>query len=310
MTDLFTGENQENSEIALCFLASIVAGRVTKEEYEDVAYYTALAVDNVIETMVYPFKHTEETAKKRRSMGIGITNLAHYLASNYTNYSSEYGKQLMHELAESHYFWLAKASLRLAKEKGNAEWINKTKWPQGWLPIDTYSKEVDNITNFELKHNWEELRQEIIDNGGIRNSVLCAIAPNESSSLVSNSSNSTYPIREGVVFKQSQKGNVLFIAPEYEQLKDVYQLAWDVPNKDMADMYGIMTKFLDQGLSADDYIDYNQQEDGKLSVKDKIQYILRCAKLGVKSLYYMNSRTKSSSSLAEEDQAGCEGCSM
>lgn len=310
MMDLFTGENQDESELALCFLASIVAGRVTPEEYEDVAYYTALTVDNVIENMVYPFKHTEETAKKRRSMGIGITNLAHYLASNYTNYSSEFGKKLMHELAERHYFWLAKASLRLGKEKGNAEWMHKTKWPEGWLPIDTYSKDVDNITNFELKMDWEALRKDIIENGGIRNSVLCAVAPNESSSLISNTTNSVYPIRDGMVFKQSQKGNNLFIAPEFEQLQSVYQYAWDVPDKDMADMYGIMTKFLDQGISADDYLDYSQMPDGKMSVKSKIQYVLRCAKLGVKSLYYMNSRTHSGDSLAEEDKNICESCSL
>lgn len=309
MTDLFTGDNQEESELALCFLSSIVAGRVSEQEYEDVAYYTALTVDNVIETMQYPFKHTEETAKKRRSMGIGITNMAHYLASNFTGYSSAYGKKLIHELAERHYFWLARASLRLAKEKGNAEWMHKTKWPEGWLPIDTYAPALDKVVDAPLKMDWETLRQEIILNGGIRNSVLTAIAPNESSSLVSNTTNSIYPIRDGLVYKQSQKGNVLFIAPDYENLKKEYQLAWDTPDRDMADLYGLTTKFLDQGVSADDYADYSQMLDNKLSVKDKIQYILWCAKLGVKSLYYLNSKTKNAESLAQEDE-GCEACKM
>lgn len=316
MSDLENGENLDKSELALCFLSSIVAGRVSKEEYEDVAYYTVLAIDNVIEYMQYPFKHNEITAKARRSIGVGITNVAHYLASNFTNYSDSYGKQLMHELAEMHYYYLAKASLRLGKEKGNAEWIHKTKWPEGWLPIDTAAS-LSSIQDFKLKMDWETLRSEIVDNGGIRNSVLAAIAPNESSSLVSNTTNSILPVRDIMVMKQSQKGNVLFLVPEADKLKDVYQLAWDVPRKDLAEAYGIFTHFMDQGISCDEYIDYTKMEDGKLSMKDAIQFILLFAKLGGKSLYYMNSRTKSSSTMAEEDSgmsveemAECAGCTM
>jgi len=329
MSDLDTGENTDTSELALCFLASIVAGRVTPEEYEDVAYYTVLTIDNIIEDMVYPFLHNEITAKARRSIGVGITNLAHYLADNDASYTDEKGKVLMHELAERHYFWLAKASLRLGKEKGNAEWMHKTKWPEGWLPIDTYSKEVDKIADFELKLDWETLRQEIIDNGGIRNSVLTAVAPNESSSLVSNTTNSLYPVRDTILFKQSQKGNVLFIVPDYDRLKNKYQIAWDVPHRHMAECYGIFTKFMDQGISCDEWADYTASEDGKLSYKTEIQFILTMAKLGAKSLYYMNSRTKSSETMADQDlkelgmepaaldqlpdddeDDGCEACKM
>ena len=43
-----------------------------------------------------------------------------------------------------------KASLRLAKEKCNAEWIGKTKYPEGWLPIDTYNKNVDDVVDSTL----------------------------------------------------------------------------------------------------------------------------------------------------------------
>lgn len=309
--DLYTGDNLDDQELALCFLSSIVAGRVKPEEYEDVAYYTVLTIDNVIETMEYPFKHNELTAKARRSIGVGITNLAHYLASNFANYSDPYGKKLIHELAERHYYWLARASLRLGKEKGNAEWMHKTKWPEGWLPIDTYSKAVDSIGDFPLQFDWEELRKDIIDNGGIRNSVLMAIAPNESSSLVSNTTNSVYPVRDTMTYKQSQKGNVLFIVPDYEKLKTVYQSAWDTPPKDMAEAYGILTKFADQGMSCDEFLDYSKMEGGRISIKEQMKFVLLFAKYGGKSLYYMNSKTKSAESLAQEDLAdGCAACRM
>jgi ribonucleoside-diphosphate reductase alpha chain len=193
--------------------------------------------------------------------------------------------------------------------------MNKTKWPQGWLPIDTYAKAVDDIGDFPLQFDWESLRQGIIEQGGIRNSVLTAIAPNESSSLVSNTTNSVYPVRDTIMYKQSQKGNVLFIVPEYEKLKTVYQSAWDVPAKDIAEMYGLLTKFMDQGISCDEWLDYSKMEGGRLSIKAQMQFILTFAKLGGKSLYYLNSKTKSGESLAQEDSAnedddGCEACKM
>lgn len=315
MSDLDTGANTDKSELALCFLASIVAGRVKPDEYEEVAYYTALLIDNVIDFMDYPFYHTEVTAKKRRSIGVGITNLAHYLASNGVGYGSKEGKVLMHELAERHYYYLARASLRLAKEKGVAEWMDKTKWVEGWTPLSSYSKSVDDIADFKLHFDWKQLQKDIVDNGGIRNSVLVAIAPNESSSLVSNTTNSLYPIRDHMMYKQSQKGNVLFIVPEYDKLKNKYEYAWDVSDKDLMETYGIFTKFADQGISCDSYIDYTKLPDGKVSIKGQMQKIMLAAKLGVKSLYYLNSKTKSADSLAGEivviqEDDGCDSCKL
>ena len=114
------------------------------------------------------------------------------------------------------------------------------------------------------------------------------------------------------MYKQSQKGNVLFIVPDYEKLKTVYQSAWDVPAKDIAEMYGLLTKFMDQGISCDEWVDYSKMEGGRLSIKAQMQFILTFAKLGGKSLYYLNSKTKSAESLAQEDSGddGCEACKM
>src|SRR5699024_4462536 len=162
-------------EIGLCSLASLVVGRIAEEEYEEIAYYTALMIDNVMEIMEYPFKSLEVTAKARRSIGVGITNLAHDMAMHKLSYASREGKNYIHFIAERHSYYLHKASLRLAKEEGNAPWIDKTKYPGGWLPIDTYNKNVDSVHDAELRYDWEALRQAIIEQGGIRHSVLEAM---------------------------------------------------------------------------------------------------------------------------------------
>lgn len=291
----------EDGEVALCFLASLVAGRVKPEEYEDVAYYTVLMIDNVMDIMTYPYENMESTVKKRRSIGVGITNVAHYIATHRVPYGSPESKQLIHDLAELHSYSLHKASLRLAKERGVCEWIGKTKYPSGWLPIDTYNKAIDSVVKDPtLKQDWESLRKEIIDFGGIRNSVLEAYMPNESSSLATNTTNGIYPVRDHVIFKKSPQGQVLFIVPDYEELKDYYTSAWDTPTNDMIDIYALFQKFTGQTISADLYLDYTKQKGGKISMKEQLGYLIRATKLGMKTWYYLNSRVGAGDSLAEE----------
>lgn len=291
----------EDGEVALCFLASLVAGRVKPEEYGDVAYYTVLMIDNVMDIMTYPYENMGSTVKKRRSIGVGITNVAHYIATHRVPYGSPESKQLVHDLAELHSYSLHKASLRLAKERGVCEWIGKTKYPSGWLPIDTYNKAIDSVVKDPtLKQDWESLRKEIVDFGGIRNSVLEAYMPNESSSLATNTTNGIYPVRDHVIFKKSPQGQVLFIVPDYEKLKDYYTFAWDTPTNDLIDIYALFQKFTGQAISADLYLDYTKQKDGKISIKEQLGYLIKATKVGMKTWYYLNSKVGAGDSLTAE----------
>lgn len=312
--------SEEFGEIALCFLSSIVAGRVSPDEYEDVAYYTALMIDNVIDIMEYPFANLELTAKARRSIGIGVTNLAHYMAVNKMSYSSLEGKNFMHRHAEMHSYFVHKASLRLAKEKGVCEWIDKTKYPEGWLPIDTYNRNVDGVHTETLHYDWESMRQEIIEVGGIRNSVLEASPPCESSSLASETTNCLYPIRDLYVTKKSGTTKVIFGAPDADTLSEYYELAWDVPSKDLIDMYAIFQKFHGQGISSDLYTDFSKYPDEKIPSSVLLFIFFYSTKMGLKAWYYQNSKggisgvavevVVESSPIEDEDDSDCEACKM
>ena len=311
-------------EIALCFLSCIVAGRVTEEEYEEIAYYTALGIDNVIDIMVYPYPQLEVTAKARRSVGIGVTNLAHYMAVNGKSYKTLDGKNFMHRHAEMHSFYCHKASLRLAKEKGVCEWIGKTKYPDGWLPIDTYNKNVDTVHTQELLMDWEGLRKEIIEVGGLRNSVLEATPPAESSSQASYTTNSLYPIRDYYVEKKSGKLKVIFGAPDIDKpaVKDAYEIAWDIPAKDHIDTYAIYQKFHGQGISADTFVKFSDFEGEVVPISHLIFMYNYSTHMGLKAWYYQNSKggikvaapTQVTGEPEEdfEDDGGCAGgaCKM
>ena len=143
------------------------------------------SLDSVIEHQSYPVKASKKMLK-RRSIGVGITNLAYYLAKNNVKYDDKDACKVVDELMESIQYYLILASTELAKEKGKCEWFDRTKYSKGILPIDTYCKEVDKLTKRKLSHDWEKLRK-LIKKYGMRNSTLTALMPCESSSLVTNS---------------------------------------------------------------------------------------------------------------------------
>lgn len=306
VTELYRMDADVQGEIGLCNLGAIVAGRVTPERMPDVAYRALKMVDNVISIMEYPFPHLKYTAQARRSAGIGITNLAHDMAEKGLKYTTPEGKAYMHRLAEMHSFWLHKASVQLAKERGRCEWFHKTKYADGWLPIDTYCKHVDNITDQPLLCDWEGLRKEIAEYG-MRNSVLEAFMPVESSSIAGNTTNGLYPIRKMVVVKTSSTNKTVFLAPDMERLKGAYQLAWDVPRKDMTECYAIFQKFCGQAISADKYRAFAAGEIPKISAQEMFEDFLYRITCGLKSTYYSN--TEAGLTL-QEDEDDCEACKL
>lgn len=288
------GQTSEG-EIGLCSLAAINAN-VSEERYPLVAYYACLMIDNVIEIMDYPFRHLAHTAKNRRSIGVGITNLAFALAKRGLTYSS--GKQWVFDLADRHSFWLHKASVKLAQERDKCGWYALTKYSDGWLPVDTENKHAAALVE-PSKLDWEGLRKEIAEHG-CRFSVLEAHMPTESSSVASGHTNGLYPIRDKVVVKTSGTNKTVFIAPESDTLH--YQTAWEVPTKDLTDIYALVQTRTGQGISADYY---QSTYNGEVSMKTMLQDWLYRVKMGLKGHYYMNSRT-----MKPDDQEDCEACKL
>ncbi len=310
MEDLYSYEAglQRKGVIGLCSLGAIAAGLVSEDEYELVAYYTALMIDNVIDIMEYPFPNLEATAKARRSIGVGLTNVAYDMAKNGLKYSTVEGKRYIAKLAERHSYYLHKAAIRLARERGSCAW--PTKYNNGWLPIDTANRFVMDKVGYKLERDWAGLRKELLEVGGLRFSVLEAHMPCESSSLAGGHTNGLYPIRAYKVVKTSGTNKNLFIAPELDTLKDRYELAWDIPTIDMIDCYALVQCFTGQAISADLYIKYGSGER-KLSAKTILQEWLYRVKVGMKTRYYINSATGvDHDSTGEEEGPACDSCSL
>ena len=149
-----------------------------------------------------------------------------------------------------------------------------------------------------------------MEQGGIRNSVLEAHMPCESSSQLSNATNGLYPIRELVVIKKSGNNTNVFFAPDYDNVftRFGYESAYDTQPKDLLEVYAVVQKFTGQGISADMYLDLSKEND-KMSLNEWLQLMLYATKLGLKSLYYMNTRTDRDTSFDVSDTS-CEACKM
>ena len=182
-------------EIALCILSAINVGKLSYlEDLESLCDLAVRALDEIIDHQKYPVKAAEISTKARRSLGIGYIGLAHYLAKNKLSYSDKQAWKKVDELTENFQYYLLKASNELAQEKGQCDYFYRTKYSDGILPIDTYKKEVDEISNRKLSMKWEQLRKDIKSHG-LRHSTLSAQMPSESSSVVSNATNGIEPPR-------------------------------------------------------------------------------------------------------------------
>ncbi|HNU11559.1 MAG TPA: ribonucleoside-diphosphate reductase subunit alpha [Rubrivivax sp.] len=277
-------------EVATCNLAGIVVSNIESEEqYAEVAYYALLMIDKCIHLAHYELPHVGYTSRQRLSAGVGILGLAHLMARHGHAYTTTAGKQFIHEVAERHCYHLLRASLRLGQELGNAPWMHKTRWPQGWLPIDTANPGVEKIAPFALRYDWEALRAEIVAHGGIRNSALIAHMPTETSANASGTTNGLYPVRELTLIKTDNQRVNYWAAPEGDTLAAHYQSAWDIPTRDLIEVYAIVQKWTDQGISADFY--RRVVGDAWIGSAEMIEDYLQRVRLGLKSKYYMNQKT-------------------
>jgi ribonucleoside-diphosphate reductase alpha chain len=324
-TDPIQHIDDSMGEIALCILSAINVGKVkSDEELEDLCDLSVRGLDELIDYQKYPVLAAEIATKARRSLGVGFIGLAHYLAKLGFNYDSQEAWDAVHGLSESFQYYLLKASNQLAKEKGHCEYFGRTKYADGILPIDTYKKDVDEISSVGLEHDWESLRKSILEHG-LRHSTLSAQMPSESSSVVSNATNGIEPPRGYLSIKKSKKGPLKQIVPQYATLKNNYTLLWDMPsNNGYINIVAIMQKFFDQAISGNWSYNPENYPDNEVPVSVMANDFLTTYKYGWKTSYYQNTYDIKTDEVEEEkpnlqnllselssvEEGECESCAV
>lgn len=303
MEDLYS--NYSIGETAFCSLSAINVAKVTKARYERLAYLALKAVDIMIDRAPMMTRAMKNDIMRRRSVGIGIIGLANAMYRNGLDYDgSDESLEFVQSLAEHHYYYLLKASQRLAEEDG----VSVDGIDLNWLPIDTaINKPVTDL-------DWEALRGK-----PRKHSVLVAHMPSESSALACGTTNGLYPARKKVINKRSRKGLVQFICEDFDENRNL--TAWDVDNITLSKYYGRVQDYTDQAISCDFYFDPSKWENEKVPMSVLLKDWVAHAKLGNKTKYYLNTRddndgtyqdtAKNALQIEEvEDGCGSGGCKL
>jgi ribonucleoside-diphosphate reductase alpha chain len=283
--------NDPNGEISLCTLAAINWGKIRDPaDFERPCTLAVRALDELLDYQDYPVLAAKNSTMARRPLGVGIINLAYWLARNELSYQyiDHDGLNKLHAFAEAWSYYLIKASVDLAEEKGACEKSNETKYSQGAFPIHTYKRELDEIVSPEYRMDWVSLGNKV-QSVGIRNSTLMALMPSETSAQISNATNGIEPPRSLVSVKQSKDGVLKQVVPEIRKLKKKYDLLWDQQSPEgYLKICAVLQKFIDQGISVNTSYNPKFYEDEKIPMSDMIGHLLMFYKYGGKQLYYFN----------------------
>lgn len=280
----------EYGEVSLCNLGGIALGRIhSLEEWESISYILLKFVDSIIDIQDYPFPTLAYTAKKRRNVGIGLMNAAGAMAEVGLAYEGVEARNWIHREAEKASYFLHKASVRLAQEVGAADWFHRTRTSRGELLVDTYKKTVDDLVTVGLEMDWESLRSDILKYG-MRNSVLMANMPGESSSVLLGVTNSVEPPRGPLTVKTSGVNKVVSLVPNINDW-DIfvnYKYAFELDRTEHIKWIAVLQKFTCQSSSAQLYYDYNKYPKGIIPQAEVIKDLMNQTKYGIKTIYYAN----------------------
>lgn len=279
----------EEGEIGICILAAINALEVTTDkEISEACRMAVRTLDSVIDYQEYPVLAGENFTKNRRSIGIGITNLAGLLAKNKLFYDDPNALPFIHQFMEKIQWHLINASCDMAMEKGKCPKFKDTKYAQGLLPIDWYKKTVDELVAPNYLMDWESLRYKV-QRYGLRHSTLTAMMPCESSSVIQNSTNGIEPVRSLLSFKKAKNGVLKQIVPNFHNRRNYYTKAWDIKdNKPIMNIAAVLQKFTDMSISLNLYYNYAHYPDGNIPLSVIIKDQIYGYKYGLKNLYYAN----------------------
>ena len=275
------------AEISLCTLGAVNWGKITKpSDFERPCTVLVRALDALLDYQSYPFRAAEESTKKRRPLGIGIIGFAHFLAKRGMYYHKA-SMPLVDEYAEAWAYYLTKASIDLAEEKGPCELWKETRYSDGWLPMDSRSEFLDTLLPHKERMPWGVLRERV-KVVGIRNSTLMALMPSETSSQLANETNGLEAPRSPVVHK-GENGELPIVVPDLENLGGTYDWAWEQKTpRGYLEVTAAVCKYLDQTFSLN--MTYNPKfyPDGKIGTSTILGDLMYAYKLGHVTAYYHN----------------------
>ena len=253
-TKPFRRLDDDTGRIALCTLGSINWGAFRNpEDMRRACRILQRSLCNILDYQDFLSIQSMLSNQEIQPLGIGVTNLAYWHAKRGLQYGE---KESLHEVKtwmEHQAYYLTEATIELARERGPCSHSGLTRYGQGKFPWELRSKAADELTSFKPELDWERLRG-LMKVHGVRNATLMAIAPVESSSVVINSTNGIEMPMSLITVKESKAGSLIQVVPEYNKLKNRYQLMWD--QKDCIGYIktaAVLAAYVDQSISTNTF---------------------------------------------------------
>ena len=314
----------EDPAVPLCTLSAINWGKIKEpKDFEKVSRLAVRGLDALLDYQSYPLKAAKAHTVKFRPLGIGLINLAYWIAKMGFKYSDDSALAAIDEYTEAWTYYTIKASMELAKEKGACGGNDMLKYSQGIVPMDTRKAEVDELVPYQERMPWDQLREDL-RTYGIRNATLFCLMPSESSSQISNATNGIEPPRSLISIKQSKDGVLKQVVPEYRRLKNRYELLWDQKTPEgYLKICAVLQKYIDQSISANTSYNPAHYPDNQLPMSELLRHMLMMYKWGLKTAYYFTQndgqgevdtdkmiQDMNNDKMAEsgDDEANCDSC--
>ena len=243
----------DEKEYGVCNLASICLGRYFENEkfnYAKLAKTTQLLVrtlNSVIDNNYYPVPETQYSNMKNRPIGIGVQGFANVLALMNTTFESDKAEIVNKKIFETIYYAAVSESCELArKNEKKIKKIHRESETKEDLPpyVGAYKTFVGSplqLGKFRwqlsfgkedklvMKYDWEGLMQKI-QRYGIANSLMVALMPTASTSLIMNQIESFEPFKTNLHLRNVNAGS-MYCYNEY-MIKEFRDLG--ILNSDLA----------------------------------------------------------------------------
>jgi len=286
-TKPFKRLDDNNGRIALCTLGSINWGAFRNpEDMRRACRILQRSLCNILDYQDFLSIQSQLSNNEIQPLGIGVTNLAYWHAKRGFKYGEKDALQEVKSWMEHQAFYLTEATVELAKERGPCLHSDKTRYGQGIFPWELRAAGANELADFTPELDWESLRNNMKEHG-VRNATLMAIAPVESSSVVINSTNGIEMPMSLISVKESKAGSFIQVVPEYQKLKQKYQLMWEQKNCDgYLKTAAVLAAYVDQSISTNTFYNPAHFEGRKIPTTLIAKNLMQAQMWGIKTFYY------------------------
>ena len=279
--------DDEAGRIALCTLGSINWGSFRNpEDMRRACRILQRSLCNILDYQDFLSIQSKLSNDEIQPLGIGVTNLAYWHAKRGLKYGDKDALAEVKSWMEHQAFYLTEATVELARERGACQHSSQTRYGQGTFPWELRAKGVNELADFTPELDWETLRVNM-KQYGVRNATLMAIAPVESSSVVINSTNGIEMPMSLISTKESKAGSFTQVVPEYNRLKNKYQLMWEQKDCDgYLKTAAVLAAYVDQSISTNTFYNPAHWADRRVPTTLIAKNLMQAHMWGLKTFYY------------------------